>query len=59
MDAGGLMKEIQNKFMPLVSHANHHIQWNGDSYCFDQEGNLLSAAENDGSKCSLTKTKQI
>jgi hypothetical protein len=53
MDAGGLLKEIQNKIMPLPSHALHHVSWNGDAYCFDQDGYLLSATTEDASKCSL------
>jgi hypothetical protein len=52
METDPLMKELQRKIMPLPSHANHHISWNGDHYCFDSKGILHLASSDDAKNCS-------
>jgi len=52
METDALMEELQRKIMPLPSHANHHISWNGDHYCFDSKGNLHLASSDDANNCS-------
>jgi len=54
METDALMEELQRKIMPMHSHANHHISWNGAHYCFDSEGNL-SLASSENAKCSKVK----
>jgi hypothetical protein len=54
METDALMEELQRKIMPMHSHANHHISWNGAHYCFDSEGNL-SLASSENAKCSEVK----
>lgn len=55
MNPSELLVEIKKTILPLTSHANQHIRWNGEHYCFDNNGYLrIASTDDDGSRCSLT-----